>query len=113
MCFQMMGNVHFLDTNIDDAPRAVIYTDGEDIATAYLVADAEIKIEIPKATIEKVIAGLFASYYVWNRNFPKVYANILTYMSNEILKSPISNVTTLRKFIRSLHSFSSDTILQD
>lgn len=97
-----MGDIDKLTTSEGDAPRVVMYTDGQDIMTAYLVADAEIKIQIPQPTMEKIIAGLFASYYVWNRKFPAAYVNVLNFINYELLKSPLSTTsTTIKKFIRS------------
>jgi len=69
-----MEDIENFTTNKGDAPRVVIYIDGQDIMIAYLV-DAEIKIQIPQLTMEKFIAGLFTSYYVWNRTFPAAYVN--------------------------------------
>lgn len=104
-----MEDTNILTTNEDDAPRIVMYTDGKEIIIAYLVADAEIKIQIPQPTMEKIIAGLFASYYVWNRKFPAAYVNILNFISYELLKSPLPNTsTTIQKFIRSR-----DNVLKD
>lgn len=104
-----MGDINNLTTNEGDAPRVVMYTDGQDIIIAYLIADAEIKIQIPQPTIEKIIAGLFASYYVWNRKFPAAYVNVLNFISYELLKSPLpTTTTTIQKFIRSR-----DNILKD
>jgi len=97
-----MEDIENLTTNEGDAPRVVMYIDGQDIKIAYLIADAEIRIQILQPTMEKIIAGLFASYYVWNRTFPSAYANILNFMSYELLKSPLPTTsTTIKKFIRS------------
>lgn len=95
-----MGNR--LETTEGEAPRIVIFSlDGkEQITMAYLVADAEVKIEIYQPTVEKIIAVLFASYYVWNRQFPAAYSNLLNYLNHEFLKVPISSAT-IKKFIRS------------
>jgi len=60
-----MEDIENLTTNEGDAPRVVMYIDGQDIMIAYLVADAEIRIQILQPTMEKIIVGLFASYYVW------------------------------------------------
>jgi len=39
---------------------------------------------------------------VWNRTFPAAYANILNFISYELLKSPLPTMsTTIKKFIRS------------
>lgn len=97
-----------LITNEGDAPRIVMYIDGQDIMIAYLIADAEIKIQIPQPTIEKIIAGLFASYYVWNRNFPKAYVNVFNFINYELFKTPLPTSSTVKKFIRSR-----DDILKD
>jgi len=97
-----MEDVENLTTNEGNAPRVVTYIDDQDIMIAYLVADAEIRIQILQSTMEKIIAGLFASYYVWNRTFPAAYANILNFISYELLKSPLPTTsTTIKKFIRS------------
>jgi len=97
-----MEDIENLTTNESDAPRVVMYIDGQDIKIAYLVADAEIRIQILQPTMEKIIAGLFASYYVWNRTFPAAYANILNFISYELLKSPLPTTSiTIKKFIRS------------
>lgn len=42
-----MEDINELITN-NVAPRAFMYTDSQDIVSAYLVADAEIKIDIPQ-----------------------------------------------------------------
>jgi len=73
------------------SPRVVMYIDGQDIMIAYLVADAEIKIQILQPTMEKIIAGLFASYYVWNRTFPAAYANILNFITTSLSFFSFSN----------------------
>lgn len=99
-----MGDTDALFTAEGDAPRAVIYKyiDEQHISVAYLAADANIKVEIPYPTTEKVVAGLLAFYYTWNREFPTVYANILHFFTHELLKMPLPNSSTLiRKFIRS------------
>lgn len=96
-----MGDADNITTE-NEAPRAVMYTDGQDIMIAYLVEDSEIQVSIPQPTIETVVVGLFASYYVWNRVFPSTYANVLNYINHELLKSPLStSSTTIKKFIRS------------
>ncbi|KYN21450.1 hypothetical protein ALC57_06176, partial [Trachymyrmex cornetzi] len=99
---EVMGDTNNLTINEDDALRVVIYTNDQDITIAYLVADAEIKIQIPQPTLEKIIAGLFASYYVWNRTFPAAYVNVLNFLNYELFKFPLPNTaTTIKKFIRS------------
>lgn len=97
-----MGELDDLTVYEDDAPRVVMYTDDQDITITYLVADADIKVNIPQPTIEKAVAGLLASYYVWNRKFPTAYVNVFTFINHELLKSPLpTSSTTIRKFIRS------------
>lgn len=100
-----MSSTKELHTKIGDAPRVVIYTNDDDtIATAYIVADEAIKVKIPQPTMAKVIAGLLSSYYIWHRDFPPGYLNILQFIDYSILGSDLKincSPTTI-KFIRKL-----------
>ncbi|XP_034944007.1 uncharacterized protein [Chelonus insularis] len=84
-----------------ESPRSVIYTNEDDIETAYIVADPEINMKIEKPSIKKIIMVLLAAYYVWDVTYPKPYRNILEYLDHEVIGTPIDrkNVVLL-KFIR-------------
>lgn len=96
-----MASTAHLATEKDDAPRAVIYMTLDKISCAYIVADKDIQMEIRSPSVEKVIAGLISSYFVWHRVYPLAYSNTLQYIEHEVLGTEVSNKNTiLMKYIR-------------
>ena len=93
-----------METIENEAPRCVIYTADNTISSAYIVADNCVQMEIPKADVNRVLAGIIASYYVWNRSYPSVYQNQMQFFENQILDTPQKNFSiAVTKFVRQLN----------
>ncbi|XP_074102118.1 uncharacterized protein LOC141529476 [Cotesia typhae] len=102
---QALQSTEDLETVESEAPRCVVYTLDQDIASVYIVADNCIPMEIPNPDIYKILAGVLASYYAWHRNFPAGYLNLLQYLDYIILDIPQTNLSlVVSKFIRKFNN---------
>lgn len=74
----MFESTDDLNSTFINAPRLVVFLDGEVMKTAFLVIAGEsLEIEAKSITVVKCLAVLLASYYVFNIEYPSAYKSFL------------------------------------
>lgn len=102
---QVLSSTDCLLSFKEAAPRAVIFLQEDTIRQAFIVADEDVKLEIPEPTTAKILVGLVSAYYAWHRNYPTAYANLLDFLAYRIFGARLKNDTTVAKFLRKLNNF--------
>lgn len=85
-----------------DSPRVILYVAKQGVASAFIVADTNVRVKIPKPTVAKSIVCLLAAYYVWDTTYPIAYANIMKFIDFMVLGTTVKN-QTVEKFIQKLN----------
>lgn len=86
-----------LDSTHMNAPRLLLYFEGEDIKTAYLIVAKEtVEIGGEGTSLLRCLSALLGSYYVFNISYPKVYNNFLVTLDVKLAGVPqLTNMPTL------------------
>ncbi|XP_043284506.1 uncharacterized protein [Venturia canescens] len=82
------------------SPRMVLYTKDKTISTAYLVADAQLRIKIHNPSVSGAVTCLIASYFTWDVAYPPAYENTLQYLESEIIRPVTKLKPSVQKFMR-------------
>ncbi|XP_024868231.1 uncharacterized protein LOC112452328 [Temnothorax curvispinosus] len=98
----MMASTENLIGAKGDSPRVVLYTAEEGVASAFVVADTNIRVKIPEPTVTKTVICLLASYYVWDTTYPLAYSNVMGFIDYKVLGT-VSKNQRIQKFIRKLN----------
>ena len=101
---QILSSLQDINTEIDEAPRLVVFVSEDAITTAYIVADEKLRIPIPEPTVERVIGGLLCAYYCWHRTFPAAYAGILEFMAYRVFGLVMKKNSGAAKLVRKLEN---------
>lgn len=100
---QVMDNLSCMTSQVNAAPRAVIFLDEDsDVSQAFIVADEDVSIEIYYPSADKVLLGLVSIYYAWHQSFPPAYKQAMRFFSHKIFKVKINSNSGVGKFLRKL-----------
>lgn len=87
--FQIFESTDCLTTVRGSSPKLVIFLDGSNINSAYIVADETVEIKLETPTLPRCLASLMATYYVFHTVYPKGYYNFLLFLDCVLMQNAL------------------------
>lgn len=103
-----MSSADILQCHKGEAPRIVIFMEEGIMNQSCIVADENVRVEVPEPTVTKTLVALLSTYYAWHREFPKAHTAALDFFAHKIFKVTLKN-NNVATFIRKIDAWKSNS----